>query len=133
MKIAVPCVDGKLCMHFGHCDLFALVEVDAASKTIAEETETTPPPHAPGVLRQWLAEQGVTVVIAGGKKIPEADALNMAHKAIQQGAQGVDMGRNIFCAGDPVAMVRAVRAVVHDNEPPDKALDMYETMKNEKE
>ena len=75
----------------------------------------------------------VPVVIAGGKKIPEADALNMAHKAIQQGAQGVDMGRNIFCAGDPVAMVRAVRAVVHDNEPPDKALDMYETMKNEKE
>lgn len=66
MKIAVPCVDGKLCMHFGHCDRFALVEVDAASKTIAEETETTPPPHAPGVLPQWLAEQGVTVVIAGG-------------------------------------------------------------------
>ncbi len=66
MKIAVPCVDGKLCMHFGHCDRFALVEVDPDAKTIREEADATPPPHAPGVLPEWLAEQGVTVVIAGG-------------------------------------------------------------------
>ncbi len=74
----------------------------------------------------------VPVVIAGGKKLPEKDALAMAYKAIDQGAAGVDMGRNIFNADNPVAMVQAVRAVVHDNATPDKAFDMYETLKNEK-
>lgn len=74
----------------------------------------------------------VPVVIAGGKKIPEIDALTMAYKAIDQGALGVDMGRNIFCADDPVAMVQAVRAVVHGNERPDKALDLYNTLKGDR-
>ncbi len=73
----------------------------------------------------------VPVVIAGGKKIPEPDALQLAYKAIDQGASGVDMGRNIFAAENPVAMIQAVRAVVHDLEKPDKALDMYETLKSE--
>jgi len=71
----------------------------------------------------------VPIVIAGGKKMPEADALNMAYKAIDQGALGVDMGRNIFLAEDPVAMIQAVRAVVHDDEKPDKAYEMYQTLK----
>lgn len=74
----------------------------------------------------------VPIVIAGGKKLPEKDALEMAYKAIDQGALGVDMGRNIFCADDPVAMVQAVRAIVHDNEKTDKALDLYETLKSER-
>ena len=72
----------------------------------------------------------VPIVIAGGKKIPEPDALNMAYKAVDQGAHGVDMGRNIFQADDPIAMAQAVRAVVHENEKPDKALDLYNTLKN---
>jgi len=67
----------------------------------------------------------VPIVIAGGKKIPEPDALKMAYQAIDQGALGVDMGRNIFAAEDPVAMAQAVRAVVHDLEKPDKAYEMY--------
>jgi len=71
----------------------------------------------------------VPIVIAGGKKIPEADALEMAYKAIDQGASGVDMGRNIFLAEDPVAMIQAVRAVVHDGEKPDKAYDLYQSLK----
>jgi len=75
----------------------------------------------------------VPIVIAGGKKIPEPDALNMAYKAVDQGALGVDMGRNIFCADDPVAMIQAVRAVVHEDEKPDKALDMYNTLKGERQ
>jgi len=75
----------------------------------------------------------VPIVIAGGKKIPEPDALGMAYKAVDQGALGVDMGRNIFCADDPVAMIQAVRAVVHENEKPDKALDMYNTLKGERQ
>ena len=72
----------------------------------------------------------VPIVIAGGKKLPELDALKMARKAIDQGAAGVDMGRNIFQAENPVAMIRAVRAIVHDDEQPDKAFELYETLKN---
>ena len=74
----------------------------------------------------------VPIVMAGGKKIPEPDALTMAYNAVQQGASGVDMGRNIFQSEDPVAMIQAVKAVVHDNETPDKAFDLYNTLKNQK-
>lgn len=56
----------------------------------------------------------VPVVIAGGKKIPEREALELAHRAISAGAAGVDMGRNIFQSKAPVAMIRAVRAIVHE-------------------
>lgn len=73
----------------------------------------------------------VPIVIAGGKKLPELDALNMAYKAIDQGACGVDMGRNIFQADDPNAMARAVAAVVHGNETPEKAFELYNTLKDE--
>jgi putative autoinducer-2 (AI-2) aldolase len=69
------------------------------------------------------------IVIAGGKKIPELDALKMAHKAVDQGALGVDMGRNIFLAEDPAAMAQAVRAVVHGGERPEKAFDLYNTLR----
>ena len=74
----------------------------------------------------------VPIVLAGGKKLPELEALTMAYQAIDQGASGVDMGRNIFQAGDPIAMIQAVRAVVHDMEAPEKAFDLYNTLKNEK-
>ncbi len=67
----------------------------------------------------------VPVVVAGGKKLPELDALTMAYRAVQEGAAGVDMGRNIFQAEAPQAMIRAVRAVVHDNEPPERAFELY--------
>jgi putative autoinducer-2 (AI-2) aldolase len=73
----------------------------------------------------------VPIVVAGGKKIPELDALKMAYNAVQQGAGGVDMGRNIFQSDSPTAMIQAVRAVVHDNETPDKAYDLYKTLKNQ--
>ncbi|MCP4642541.1 MAG: 3-hydroxy-5-phosphonooxypentane-2,4-dione thiolase [bacterium] len=80
---------------------------------------------------QVVAGCPVPIVIAGGKKLPELDALKMAYNAIDQGAMGVDMGRNIFLAECPVAMVQAVRAVVHENETPDKAFEMYNTLKSE--
>jgi len=72
-------------------------------------------------------------VIAGGKKLPELDALKMAWKAIDQGACGVDMGRNIFAADDPAAMAQAVGAVVHKHEKPEAAFDLYNTIKNKKQ
>ncbi len=71
----------------------------------------------------------VPIVLAGGKKLPEADALVMAYQAIDQGAAGVDMGRNIFQAEDPIAMIQAVRAVVHDREKPEKAFELYRSLK----
>ena len=71
----------------------------------------------------------IPIVIAGGKKLPELDALTMAYNAIQKGARGVDMGRNIFQADDPVAMAQAVAAVVHTDLQPAKALEMYNDLK----
>ena len=71
----------------------------------------------------------VPIVIAGGKKIPEYDALKMAYNAIQQGAAGVDMGRNIFQSEAPIAMIKAVRSVVHENENAEKAFDLFNSLK----
>jgi len=71
----------------------------------------------------------VPVVIAGGKKLPELDALKMASAAINQGAAGVDMGRNIFQSDAPVAMIRAVRAVVHENMRPEQAYELFLDLK----
>ena len=71
----------------------------------------------------------VPIVIAGGKKIPEKDALQMCHDAISKGAAGVDMGRNIFQSENPIAMIRAVRAVVHENYTVKEALEMFDKAK----
>lgn len=62
----------------------------------------------------------VPVVVAGGKKIPEKDALKLAYNAVNEGAAGVDMGRNIFQSKDPVGMIKAVRDIVHKKASPDK-------------
>ncbi len=71
----------------------------------------------------------VPVVMAGGKKLVEIDALTMAYNAVTRGAVGVDMGRNIFQSDCPVGMIKAVRAVVHYNEKPETALKIYEDEK----
>jgi putative autoinducer-2 (AI-2) aldolase len=72
----------------------------------------------------------VPLVIAGGKKLPEPEALEMAYRAISEGASGVDMGRNIFQCEAPQAMIQAVRAVVHGEETPQKAHDLYLSLKS---
>ena len=77
-----------------------------------------------------VASCPVPIVIAGGKKLPELDALTMAYDAIQEGAAGVDMGRNIFQSESPVAMIKAVRKVVHEGEKPKAAYDFFTTEKN---
>ena len=71
----------------------------------------------------------VPIVIAGGKKLPEMEALEMAYKAIDQGAAGVDMGRNIFQSDSPVGMIQAVGLVVHKNEKPKQAFELYNDIK----
>jgi putative autoinducer-2 (AI-2) aldolase len=67
----------------------------------------------------------VPIVMAGGKKLPELDALEMAYRAIQEGAAGVDMGRNIFQSERPAAMIQAVEKIVHDDASPSEAHELY--------
>jgi len=74
----------------------------------------------------------VPVVIAGGKKLPEMEALEMAYKAIEAGAAGVDMGRNIFQADNPVAMIKAVRAIVHEKATPREAYNILKANSRKK-
>jgi 3-hydroxy-5-phosphonooxypentane-2,4-dione thiolase len=74
----------------------------------------------------------VPVVMAGGKKIPERDALELAYDAVSQGALGVDMGRNIFQSGAPAAMIQAVRKVVHEMMKPEEAFDLFQTLAHER-
>lgn len=71
----------------------------------------------------------VPVVMAGGKKLPELEALTMAYNAVTEGAVGVDMGRNIFQSDCPVGMIKAVREVVHHNAKPEAAIKLYEDEK----
>jgi len=70
----------------------------------------------------------VPIVMAGGKKLPEFDALTMAYRAIQEGAAGVDMGRNIFQSDNPRAMIQAVSKIVHEGMKPGEAFELYEEM-----
>ena len=74
----------------------------------------------------------VPIVMAGGKKLPELDALTMAYNAVQQGASGVDMGRNIFQSDAPIAMLEAVGKVIHEDMQPKDALELYKTLREEK-
>ena len=74
----------------------------------------------------------VPVIMAGGKKLPELDALTMASNAVRAGAAGVDMGRNIFQSAAPAAMMRAVRAVVHENADPADAYELFREASAEK-
>jgi predicted Fe-Mo cluster-binding NifX family protein len=66
MRIAVPVSNGRLAQHFGHCEKFALVDVDPATKAITASTEVEAPEHQPGLLPPWLKERGVNLIIAGG-------------------------------------------------------------------
>ncbi len=66
MRIAIPVANKQLCLHFGHCEEFVLIDVDEAGKSIVKKTFVTPPPHEPGMLPAWIASQGATVIIAGG-------------------------------------------------------------------
>jgi predicted Fe-Mo cluster-binding NifX family protein len=66
MKIAIPLAGGKLAAHFGHCERFAMINVEQTSKAIFSKEEVVPPPHEPGLFPAWLAEQGATHIISGG-------------------------------------------------------------------
>ena len=73
----------------------------------------------------------VPVVMAGGKKLPELEALTMAYRAVSEGAAGVDMGRNIFQSDKPAAMIQAVRKIVHEKAQPQEAYEFYLSLKTQ--
>jgi predicted Fe-Mo cluster-binding NifX family protein len=66
MRIAIPLTDGQLTQHFGHCERFALIDVDPITRAVKSSTEVDAPEHQPGLLPPWLKERGVTLIIAGG-------------------------------------------------------------------
>jgi predicted Fe-Mo cluster-binding NifX family protein len=66
MRIAIPLANGRLSMHFGHCDGFAMMDVDTEGKRILKRDDLDSPPHQPGLLPGWLAEQGASMIISGG-------------------------------------------------------------------
>ena len=93
MKFAIPLANGKLTAHFGHCQEFALIDVE--DNQIQNKQTQVPPPHEPGVLPRWLAQQKVDVVLAGG----------MGHKAIELFSQaGIQVVTGAPVA-DPEALV----------------------------
>jgi len=92
------------------------------------------------IVKTYYCEEGfetvtaacpVPIVMAGGKKLPELDALTMAYNAVSQGASGVDMGRNIFQSEAPTAMIQAVGKVVHELMKPRQAFDFYRSLKSD--
>lgn len=66
MRIAIPVTDGRLSSHFGHCEQFAVIDVNTDDKKIKSQQLLTPPPHQPGLLPQWLSGLCVDLIIAGG-------------------------------------------------------------------
>ncbi|MBN2019284.1 MAG: P-loop NTPase [Sedimentisphaerales bacterium] len=97
MKIAIPITNGKLSSHFGHCEQFAVIDVDAGSKSIAKTEMLTPPAHEPGVLPKWLSEMGVNLVIAGGLGQRAQQLFKENNIAVIVGAPS-DMPENIVTA-----------------------------------
>lgn len=84
-KVAIPLESGRLCSHFGHCQQFAIVDVE--SNAIVKEDLITPPPHEPGLLPGWLAERGVTDVIAGGMGERAINLFSQQNIRVNVGAQ----------------------------------------------
>ncbi len=66
MRIAIPLTEGRLSQHFGHCEQFAIIDVDSESKNIQSQELVLPPAHEPGVLPKWLSGLHVELIIAGG-------------------------------------------------------------------
>lgn len=84
--------------------------------------------YVPGHFDKVVGGCPIPIVLAGGKKVPEREALEFTHNAIQDGASGVDMGRNIFQSEAPAAMIQAVRSIVHEGKSPQEAYAFYEEL-----
>ena len=103
--------------------------IGLATRILAELGATLVKTYYVDDFEQVTAACPVPIVMAGGKKLPELDALQMARDAIDRGASGVDMGRNVFQSDDPVAMIQAVRKVVHENATAQDAYDYFRELR----
>ena len=90
MRYAVPMTDGKLAVHFGHCEHFAIIDVDEAAGTIVRKEIVASPGHQPGFLPGWLAGEGVTAVIASGMGMRAQELFTQNRIRVIVGAQGDD-------------------------------------------
>jgi predicted Fe-Mo cluster-binding NifX family protein len=115
MKIAIPLTAGRLAEHFGHCEQFALIEADSASKQILNQSLVTPPPHEPGLLPRWLQQQGVQAVIAGGMGRRALDLFAQNGIAVHAGAPG-DTPDNVAQAFLDGALGGGTPTCGHDHE-----------------
>ncbi len=83
--VAIPTSKDQLCDHFGHCEKFAILEIE--NNSIREEIYVIPPPHEPGLLPEWLASKGITHVIAGGMGCHELALFNERKVQVITGVQ----------------------------------------------
>ena len=97
MKIGIPVTGGKLAMHFGHCEEFAFLTIDKANKTVTSLEMLKPPPHEPGSMPRWTAEQGADLVIGGGMGQRAKDLFEQQGIEVIVGAPS-DEPRNIALA-----------------------------------
>ena len=102
MRIAIPLADGRLSMHFGHCERFALIDVDPIGKKILKREDIEAPPHQPGLLPGWLAERGAKMIIAGGMGQRALALFSEQGIQVVVGAQGDTPDRLVaaFIAGE---------------------------------
>ncbi|MFZ5981381.1 MAG: NifB/NifX family molybdenum-iron cluster-binding protein [Candidatus Zixiibacteriota bacterium] len=92
MRIAIPTANGQLCPHFGHCQQFAIIDVNIDTKEIIKTEMLTPPPHEPGVLPGWLGQQGCQIIIAGGMGQRAISMFNQNGIQVVIGAPSSDPG-----------------------------------------
>lgn len=97
MRIAIPVAEGRMAMHFGHCEHFALIDAEPGAQAILGREIIEAPAHAPGLLPRWLAERGVNVVIAGGMGSRAQGLFNEQGIKVMVGAP----------AGEPETLVKA--------------------------
>ena len=90
MRYALPISNGKVSPHFGHCEYFALIDVDEATRKIVNKELVTPPDHQPGVFPAWLAEEGANIIIAGGMGIRAQNLFSENRIEVIVGAVGDD-------------------------------------------
>jgi ATP-binding protein involved in chromosome partitioning len=96
MRIAVPTAAGTLCPHFGHCETFAIIDIDD-NRRITGERQAQPPAHEPGALPRWLQQEGVNVVIAGGMGMRAQQLFQQAGIEVVVGAPG-EPAKNVAMA-----------------------------------
>lgn len=113
MKVAIPLVAGKLCTHFGHCEQFSIITVKDGK--ITNQELMSPPPHAPGVIPNWVADQGCTDIIVGGMGEAAQSILSQRGVKVTCGAP-VDTPENLVALYSRGELLNIGNACSHDHE-----------------